>query len=48
MTGMAHLAGGPIVYGSLIRQRCKWCGAALIDVDLATINVAIPTDAGPD
>lgn len=34
---------GPVTHiATRVRQRCMWCGAALIDVDLTTIMVAIP------
>jgi hypothetical protein len=41
----SHLAGDPVtVEGRWIRQRCSWCGVALIDVDLELILVAETTE----
>jgi hypothetical protein len=38
---VAHIVGMPVVVqGHLCRQRCAWCGAVLVDVDLAQIAVA--------
>lgn len=38
---MIHIAGWPVLVGSRLRQRCAWCGAVLIDVDLAGIAVQV-------
>lgn len=37
-----HIAGVPAQFGPYLRQRCSWCGAVLIDVDLSAIAFAIP------
>lgn len=34
---IVHWAGSWFRVGNQLRQRCGWCGAVLIDVDLATI-----------
>lgn len=39
---VVHWMAHPVRFGTHMRQRCAWCGAALIDVDLATI--AMPSD----
>lgn len=31
---IVHIAGAAVRTGPYLRQRCSWCGAALIDVDL--------------
>lgn len=40
---VSHLAGGVIEYnaqeGLVLRQRCSWCGAILIDENLDQISV---------
>ena len=40
MTGVVHIAGNDVQVGSRLRQRCAWCGAVLVDYDLA--NIAVP------
>jgi hypothetical protein len=42
MAALAHLAGAVVECGTVLRQRCEWCGAALIDQDLALVQVAVP------
>jgi len=32
--GVVHIVGVAIEIGPLIRQRCSWCGAVLVDCDL--------------
>lgn len=44
MTAVIHIAGLDIQVGRCLRQRCGWCGAALIDYALNRIAVAIPED----
>ena len=39
MTAVVHIAGVPIQFGSVVRQRCSWCGAVLIDTDLEQVQV---------
>lgn len=47
--GVAHLAGLDITFnsddGPILRQRCSWCGATLIDVNLA--RIAVPEGQDP-
>lgn len=44
--GMTHIAGQPVkLQGRYLRQRCSWCGAILIDVDLQNLGVHIPGEA---
>lgn len=38
-TGVLHVAGVHVTINQRVRQRCAWCGALLIDVDVATIAV---------
>lgn len=44
-TGVAHVAGPDIAFntpdGQVLRQRCSWCGATLIDVNLSRIAVPV-------
>jgi hypothetical protein len=37
MSGITHIAGLRIETGPLVRQRCAWCGAVLVDADLTMI-----------
>ncbi len=43
---MIHIAGHPIQYGTLLRQRCAWCGAIMIDDDLS-LMASISSDGSP-
>jgi hypothetical protein len=45
MTGVVHITGMYVRIENLLRQRCAWCGAVLIDYDLA--NVAVPEGQDP-
>lgn len=48
MSGVViHIAGIDVQVGSRVRQRCSWCGAVLMDFDLATINVEVGSDPKP-
>ena len=33
-----HVAGTPVTFGSITRQRCCWCGALIQERDLARIS----------
>jgi hypothetical protein len=44
VTAITHIAGHAVRVGTRQRQRCSWCGATLIDDDLATIAVPIGQD----
>jgi len=37
VTGVTHIAGNDIQIGNLLRQRCAWCGAVLVDYNLDQI-----------
>lgn len=41
-----HIAGPEIQIGTQLRQRCSWCGAVLIDVNLS--RVAVPAGMNPN
>lgn len=41
---VTHAAGASVQFGTLLRQRCEWCGSILIDVDLARISVPVGQD----
>jgi hypothetical protein len=42
MNEVTHIAAQPIVVsGRRQRQRCAWCGAVLIDYDLARVAVKV-------
>lgn len=45
MTSVIHIAGPDITVGPLLRQRCGWCGAVLVDYDLT--RIAVPTGQDP-
>jgi len=42
---IAHLAGPQITYGSVVRQRCAWCGALIEERDLANMAVRVDDSA---
>jgi hypothetical protein len=44
---MIHIAGPDIQIDTHLRQRCAWCGAILIDYDLAAIAVPEGQDPRP-
>lgn len=45
---ITHIAGADVsIGGRRVRQRCSWCGAILLDYDLASMAVAMP-DTGED
>lgn len=39
--GIVHIAGLPIRFENHLRQRCGWCWAVLIDMDLTRVAVPI-------
>lgn len=41
---MIHIAGVDVQVGHQVRQRCSWCGAVLLDYDLATIAQPLNAD----
>lgn len=41
---IVHIAGHPVQVGSHLRQRCAWCGAVILDQDLARTAVQLPED----
>lgn len=45
MIAVTHIAGLDVQIGQLLRQRCGWCGATLIDEDLS--RVAVPVGQNP-
>jgi len=39
---VTHIAGADIIIGGRrLRQRCSWCGAILLDYDLANVAVQV-------
>jgi hypothetical protein len=42
-----HIAGFPVRIGTLRRQRCAWCEAVLIDLDLRQVAVPEGDDIEP-
>ena len=42
-----HIAGNDLRVGNLLRQRCAWCGAVLVDYDLERIAVPDGQDPTP-
>lgn len=47
MTALVHVAGVDITINGRMRQRCGWCGAALLDYDLATLEVPVGQEGLP-
>ena len=47
MTAIVHIAGPDITIGPYLRQRCAWCGAALVDYDLQRVAVPVGQDPRP-
>lgn len=45
---ITHIAGLVVHVGSMVRQRCGWCGAVLIDLDLANTMVMVPDGHDPE
>ncbi|PRY35371.1 hypothetical protein CLV43_114289 [Umezawaea tangerina] len=45
--GVVHIAGMVVLIGPLVRQRCSWCGAVLVDVDKTLIAVPVGQDPTP-
>jgi hypothetical protein len=45
--GVIHIAAVDVRIGQHLRQRCGWCGAVLIDYDLARIAVPVGQDPTP-
>lgn len=39
MSHLVHLAGTPVRVGSVIRQRCAWCGAVIDEIDIDRVAV---------
>lgn len=46
MSSIVHIAGPDIHVDQLLRQRCAWCGAVLMDYDLARVAVPEGQDRG--
>lgn len=44
---IVHIAGNDLQVGNQLRQRCAWCGATLLDYDLALIAVPVGEDPRP-
>lgn len=44
---VVHIAGREVQIGALLRQRCSWCGALLIDYDISRIAVPVGQDLYP-
>lgn len=47
MSGVTHIAGVDTHINHRLRQRCAWCGALLIDYDLANLAVPVGQDPTP-
>lgn len=43
MSTITHIAGLRIEIGSVVRQRCSWCGATLIDVSRVAFQADDPS-----
>lgn len=40
-SGVVHIVGLDITVGTQLRQRCGWCGAVILDQDLALVAVQL-------
>jgi len=47
VSAVVHIAGVDVHINQRLRQRCAWCGAVLLDYDLATIAVPVGQDPHP-
>lgn len=47
MISILHIAGVHVTVGNRLRQRCAWCGAVLIDYDLALVAVPVGQEGAP-
>lgn len=47
MSEVIHIAGPDITVNNQLRQRCGWCGATLVDYNLAAIAVPVGQDPRP-
>ncbi|GLZ36239.1 hypothetical protein Lesp02_84260 [Lentzea sp. NBRC 105346] len=45
--GVVHIAGLDVEIGTLLRQRCAWCGEILADYDLRNVAAPIGQDPRP-
>lgn len=43
---LVHIAGPAVQIGPLLRQRCAWCGAVLVDYDLTRVAVPVTWAVG--
>ena len=49
MSVILHLAGPEVeAQGRYLRQRCSWCGALLLDYDLASVSRTLDEDEDPE
>jgi hypothetical protein len=44
---MIHIVGNDVRVNHLLRQRCAWCGAVLVDYDLTRVAVPFGQDPTP-
>lgn len=44
---VVHIAGAFVALDQLLRQRCAWCGAILIDYNLAEVAVPVGQEGAP-
>lgn len=47
MSGVLHVAGLDVCINQRLRQRCAWCGALLLDYDLANVAVPVGQEGAP-
>jgi hypothetical protein len=48
MSEIIHIAGPVVIFRSIQRQRCSWCGALIQEHDLARISRPLEPDEDPD
>lgn len=48
LSEVLHLVGPVVTVGTAMRQRCSWCGALILDHDLAKISRMLEPGEDPD
>jgi hypothetical protein len=48
VSAVVHIAGMYVRINNLLRQRCAWCGAVLLDVNLENVAVPVGQEVTPD
>lgn len=48
LPSQVHLVGPDITVGTVQRQRCVWCGAMILEYDLANVSVQLQPGDDPE